>query len=305
MPSVSSIRLSAADPSLTRFLAPEDRLSAGDIPLPLVAVDRGEDVNRALGDGRAFAALMLDGMLLQSLSVGGHGGIRLLGPGDLLSLIEPPRSGLLSSGLCRATVATRLVLFEREILLAARRWPLLIAGLHARAADQANRLLAQIMICQMPRVDERVLSLMWLLAESWGQVTPAGMRLPVALTHGTIGGLIGARRPTVTLAVGELVDRGALLRQEGGGWLLLERPHAPACAGAEADALGEPRLLATTTSDWATQDEIEPLVQTSGPELRDKVAMLREQHRRNVSQMRDRVAQMDTLRSRIRGDGER
>ncbi|MGO9902134.1 MAG: helix-turn-helix domain-containing protein [Solirubrobacteraceae bacterium] len=279
-------------------------MSAGAIPLPLLVIERGEEVNRALGDGRAFAALVLDGMLLQSLSVGGHGGIRLIGPGDLLSLIEPPRSGLLSSGSCRTTVATRVVLFEREILLAARRWPLLVAGLHARAADQANRLLAQMLICQMPRVDERVLSLLWLLAESWGQLTPAGMKLPVVLTHGTIGGLIGARRPTVTLAIGELVDRGALLRQEGGGWLLLERPHATAFGAAEAAALGEPRVLAVTASEWAARGEPEPFVPV-GPELREKVAMLREQHRRNINEMRDRLAQMETLKSRTRAADER
>ncbi|MGO9750299.1 MAG: Crp/Fnr family transcriptional regulator, partial [Solirubrobacteraceae bacterium] len=266
MPSVSSICLSDADPSLARFLTPEERASAGDIPLPLLVIERGQEVGRALGDGRAFAALVLDGMLLQTLSLSGHHGIRLLGPGDLMSLVEPARSGLLSAGSCRSTVGTRLVLFEREILLAARRWPLLVAGLHARATEEANRLLAQMMICQMPRVDERVLSLLWLLAESWGQLTRAGMKLPVILTHGTIGGLIGARRPTVTLAIGELVDRGALLRQEGGGWLLLERPHVTTPSCPEAAALGEPRVLALTASDWAAGDAPAPLLQADGPE---------------------------------------
>jgi hypothetical protein len=50
--------------------------------------------------------------------------------------------------------------------------------------------------------------------------------LPLALTHETLGGLVGARRPTVTLALRELTERGALVHQSP-GWLLLEAPLAP------------------------------------------------------------------------------
>jgi CRP-like cAMP-binding protein len=64
---------------------------------------------------------------------------------------------------------------------------------------------------------------MWLLAESWGLVTPTGTVLPIALTHAALGGLIGARRPTVTLALGNLSASG-LVRREPRGWLLLGSP---------------------------------------------------------------------------------
>ncbi len=80
------------------------------------------------------------------------------------------------------------------------------------------------MICQLPRVDDRLLAVMWLLAESWGQVTPAGTLLPIGLTHAALGGLVGARRPTVTLALGSLTADGALRREER-GWLLLRSPN--------------------------------------------------------------------------------
>ena len=69
----------------------------------------------------------------------------------------------------------------------------------------------QLVICQLPRVEDRVLAVLWLLAESWGHVTPAGVRLPLALTHETLGALIGARRPTVTLALRKLTDDGTLV----------------------------------------------------------------------------------------------
>ena len=305
MSSFSTIPLSQADPTLVRFLAREERAQAGAIALPACALERGEMISGAIGGGRAFAALVLDGMLLQPLRLGEHPGLRLFGPGDLLSLVATSHSTLLAAGTCKATSPTRLVLFEREILLAARRWPLLIAGLHARGAEQSNRLLAQMMICQIPRVDERVLALMWLLAERWGHITPAGMRLPVVLTHGTIGGLIGARRPTVTLAVGELVDRGALLRQDG-SWLLLERPSG-ATAGPEPEtrATDDPRVATVADSDWLVRPQPEPFADAVGPQLRAKVALLREQHERNLRELRERQAQMGDRRSSLRRRGDR
>ncbi len=47
-----------------------------------------------------------------------------------------------------------------------RRWPGLLAGLHVHVAEQSERLAAQLVICQLPRVDQRLLAIMWLLAES-------------------------------------------------------------------------------------------------------------------------------------------
>ena len=55
---------------------------------------------------------------------------------------------------------------------------------------------------------------MWLLAESWGRVTPAGTRVLISLSHEVLGGLVGARRSTVTLAVSRLAERGSLIRQD-------------------------------------------------------------------------------------------
>jgi CRP-like cAMP-binding protein len=69
-------------------------------------------------------------------------------------------------------------------------------------------------------VELRVHALLWHLADRFGRVTPDGVHLPVPLTHRTIGSLVGARRPTVTLAVGELERAGTVHRDGLGGWLL-------------------------------------------------------------------------------------
>ena len=107
-----------------------------------------------------------------------------------------------------------MAILGSEVLIAAHRWPRIVAGLNARIGEQSERLTTQLAICQLPRVDQRVLAMMWLLAESWGRVTAAGTTLPLALTHDALGALVGARRPTVTLALGELTDRGAIVRQD-------------------------------------------------------------------------------------------
>ena len=232
MAPTSTIRLFDAEPDLIRFLGPEDSQQARETQLPVHSLGKGQtDIRTLFEQSGAFGALVLDGMLLQSLRLGSHAGLRLLGPGDVLSLTQAPRSILVVESTCRATVPTRLALLEREMLLAVRRWPQIAAGLHAHTGEQSERLVTQLMICQLPRVDERLLALMWLLAESWGQVTRAGTLLPIGLTHAALGGLIGARRPTVTLALGSLTNSGVIQRQQR-GWLLLGSPHELGRAGA-------------------------------------------------------------------------
>jgi CRP/FNR family cyclic AMP-dependent transcriptional regulator len=224
MTPTTTIRLFDAEPDLIRFLGHEEADQARETQLPLSTVSKGNvDVSGLFARHGAFGAIVLEGMLLQSLRLGHHAGLRLLGPGDVLSLTQTPQSMLVVESHCRATVPTRLALLERELLLAVRRWPQIAAGLHAHTGEQSERLVTQLMICQLPRVDERLLALMWLLAESWGQVTTEGTLLPIPLTHANLGGLIGARRPTVTLALGSLTSSG-VIRRQARGWLLLGRP---------------------------------------------------------------------------------
>jgi CRP-like cAMP-binding protein len=61
-----------------------------------------------------------------------------------------------------------------------------------------------------------------------------GVVVPLALTHRILGQLVGARRPTVSTALGELAERDELARRPDGSWLLrgdppeaLTRPGSP------------------------------------------------------------------------------
>ena len=57
-------------------------------------------------------------------------------------------------------------------------------------------------IAHLTRVDDRLLALLWCLAERWGRVVPDGVLVSLRLSHRTLAGMVGARRPSVTTALG-------------------------------------------------------------------------------------------------------
>jgi hypothetical protein len=181
-----------------------------------------------------------------------------------------------------------------DMLVAARRWPRIVAGLHVLAAEQGERLGTQLAICQLPRVDQRLLALMWLLAESWGTTTSHGTRLPLALTHDSLGGMIGARRPTVTLALRELTERGAIIRQSD-GWLLLEGPPEPSIPPEQPAA---PTLLEDVPSEWTAEPEEADGGLPTLEVLRATLGRLHEQHRRNAEYFDESMTRSRRVRER-------
>jgi hypothetical protein len=94
------------------------------------------------------------------------------------------------------------------------------------------------------------LAIFELIADQWGYVTPNGRRIPLHLTHQTLGGLVGARRSTVTLALHNLADQGQLVKYSN-GWLLrhnvaatrsdVEEAHPRLAASVAARPLKQPR----------------------------------------------------------------
>jgi CRP/FNR family cyclic AMP-dependent transcriptional regulator len=79
-------------------------------------------------------------------------------------------------------------------------------------------------VAQLPRVDTRLLIAMWHLSERWGTVRPEGRVLPGFLSHELLGWIVGARRPSVTTALGQLSQKGLVKRQPDGTWLLGDEP---------------------------------------------------------------------------------
>jgi Crp-like helix-turn-helix domain len=140
-----------------------------------------------------------------------------------------------------------VAILDDRVLPALRAWPAIGSRLIARAARQAARAAEQRAISQLPRVELRIRALLWHLAERWGRIGASGVLVPLELTHEALGRLVGARRPTVTLALSELARTGAVTRRADGSWVLR----------ADSNPSSPPRLAPTRPgiapvdgSDW-------------------------------------------------------
>jgi hypothetical protein len=301
---------------LTEQLTADERAELAGINLPVITVDPGPLViEPVLTQYRAFGAVVIDGLVMSSLRVGEQTGIHLLGPGDLLVT----RSELWPTWLAeldfRTAAPVKLGLLGNDLLAAVYRWPRLLQGLYGSIGDQLQRLTVQLVICQLSRVEDRITAMLWLLADSWGHVTPGGVRIPLALTHETLGALVGARRPTVTLALRKLTDDGALVPQDH-GWLLVAPPPQPAeptqrIVPAPPDELPIGPWAALPRRRWEEDvEEADPSIAYA--ELRDTVRRLHELHSYNRQQtgeqlkrVRSNRVRMNSVREQIAADAIR
>jgi hypothetical protein len=283
---------------LTEQLTADERAELSGLSLPVITVDAGPlDLEHVLTQHHAFGVSVFDGLVMSSLRVGEQTGIHLLGPGDLLV----PRSELWPTWVAepdlRTAAPARLGLLGNDLLAAVYRWPRLLQGLYGSMGDQLQRLTVQLVICQLPRVEDRILAMLWLLADSWGHVTPGGVRVPLALTHETLGALVGARRPTVTLAMRKLTDDGGLVPQDP-GWLLVS---APPLSGQPSHRIvpGPPAELPLgpwLASATAEHQPMDPSVAYA--ELRDTVRRLSAQHRSDQEATSEQLKRVRTERVR-------
>ena len=176
-------------------------------------------------DGEApFAWLLAEGALVVTTRIADREAARLLGPGDIF---DPHRAGsrlLTVEHTWRALRPTTLAALDGRYLAMARRWPELTLTLQQRLCDEATRGAVLAAIGHLPRVEQRVLALLWHVADRFGRPVPGGgMAIDLELTHAELGRLVGARRPTVTLALQALREQGDLDRAPHGAWLLADR----------------------------------------------------------------------------------
>jgi CRP/FNR family transcriptional regulator, cyclic AMP receptor protein len=216
------------DPELAEHLDGERREAAiQDCVAPVVAFKTGEwSPTQELGDVRyGIGVLLLKGLMVRRVSVGGRFGAELLGEGDLMRPWQPEdqATSLPRAGRWRGLRDGRVAVLDTDFTVRVAHYPEVISALFARAVRRARHMAANMAIAHQPRVDVRLLMLFWELADRWGIVRPDGVHLPIRLTHAMLGELTGARRPTVTKALGELAERG-LVRRNGSEWLLRDGP---------------------------------------------------------------------------------
>jgi CRP/FNR family cyclic AMP-dependent transcriptional regulator len=216
------------DPDLGRFLPADRRASARQqIPVRVVALTRGPwRIDGLAANPTHLGVLVVEGILGRELLAHDAASMELLGAGDVVRPWDESADSELLQAVARwsALADTRLAILDRHVAGRLAHYPEMHAALLERAAWRARRLAVLQTISQLNRVDRRVLTLLWHLAERWGRVSPDGVVVPLALSHRLIGQLVGARRPTVSSALTKLMHAGDVARGPAGTWILTGEP---------------------------------------------------------------------------------
>jgi CRP-like cAMP-binding protein len=311
------------DPELGQLLDHDRREAAQrDLTVRVTALPVGEwDGSRlAATDPENVGLLVLDGVMAREVVVGDTVSTELLGPGDMVR----PWQLTADTELLRVSVRwnalskMRLAVLDRRAAALLGQYPEVNAVLIDRLSERAQRLAVGQAISQLHRVDVRLVSLLWHLAERWGRVTGEGVVVPLALSHRVLGQLVGARRPTVSTALAQLARENRVQRRHDGTWLLLGAPVGVSIEPSEvvrqrrrlmpvAAEAAEPALAAVADpAPPGTAPEASPL-QGSVIEMREALRVLREHadHRgRLLKELCDQAAALQARTASVRADAE-
>jgi CRP/FNR family transcriptional regulator, cyclic AMP receptor protein len=221
----STIRLLDEDPDLRTGLEAGDAQAAIDHSVVRVApVSAGHwqppDHKR---DPAAFGVYIVEGVLARNVTVGGRTCAELLGPGDILRpwvRSASEAASIESTVVWTVTTATAMALLDGAFIRRMAQWPEVISALGDRVMLRTHWLAFHLAVCHMRRVDERLLIVLWHLADRWGHVTPSGVVIPLPLTHALLAKVVGAQRPTVSTAIADMQREGLVSRREDRTWVL-------------------------------------------------------------------------------------
>jgi CRP-like cAMP-binding protein len=181
--------------------------------------EAGESVRGGIG------LLLLEGLVVRRVGRTGRYGAELLGPGDLMRPWQHDGEDVTLPFDTTFRVIEQAVFALLDLRFAARAapYPEVSGALIGRAMQRSRTLVVNMAIAHYPRIDRRVLMLMWHLADRWGRVTPEGIRIPLRLTHQLLADLVASRRPSVTSALQQL-GRDGYISKLGEAWLLHGEP---------------------------------------------------------------------------------
>lgn len=235
-----TVRLLDVEPSLARGI---ERRELDDAREKMVAevrrIEPGiwEDARKKPSSPLFLGYLILEGAFTREVVVSNRPSIELLGPGDLLRPWVMPREleimhvsdewTLLSTG--------HVAVISEELHEQARRFPSILTVLMDRVVARARWLGFHVALCQLPRIDHRLLLTFRYVAERWGVKEANGVKIPFRLSHRSLSALIGARRPKVTAAVGALAEKGLIEQAPDGTWTFFAADIDPMAVLAQID----------------------------------------------------------------------
>jgi len=213
-----------ADPELGEGLRDDDLIEASRAARAYVHLLDPDPAPSLPGEPGDIGLLVLDGFITRAIVVEGRRFIEVLGRGDLLRPWEAGESLVTSETNFTVVEPTRVALLDGRFAAAIAPWPGIWTGLVARTMERSRSLAFHLAACHVRGVEQRLLIVLWHLADRWGRVTPDGVVLALRLTHDTIAEMIGARRPTVTLGLQALKSEGHVDRRGDGRYVLHGSP---------------------------------------------------------------------------------
>ncbi len=155
--------------------------------------------------------LILDGLIAFETRTGDRVATELLGAGDLLQAPALATDELMERSChWRALRPTRFALLDEDFVDRVRPFPQVVRALLSRACRRTAELDVLRAITSQPRLEVRLVLLLWHLAARWGKVEPASVRLCLPLTHRLLGQLVAAERPSISHALKRLAQAGLI-----------------------------------------------------------------------------------------------
>jgi CRP/FNR family cyclic AMP-dependent transcriptional regulator len=219
-----TVSVLAVDPELAADLDPGAAEEATRAALArVVALEAGPAASLPGGPGD-LGLLVLSGLLIRTVGIEDRRFAELLGPGDLLRPWDQSSTLVPHESAFRVMERTRVAVLDRRFAFAMAAWPPVLVALVARTMQRARSLAMHLAVCHMRGVEQRLLVVLWHLADRWGRVAPDGVVLDLRLTHETLANVVGARRPTVTLGLQHLAADALVLRRADGRFVLRGDP---------------------------------------------------------------------------------
>jgi hypothetical protein len=217
-------RLDRVDPDLLAAVPPGDRERAAAASAVTLVGARGgpwQPPDDGPGHGH-LGILLVEGLMLRRVEVGDRRAAELLGPGEILRpWVRIDRDSAVSAEANWVVQDDAvLALLDRRFALRMAPWPEVAAAIGDRIALRSRWLAFHLTVCHMASLSQRLEVMLWHLADRWGRVTPEGTLVPLRLTHGLLGELVGSRRPSVTNCLAALEADGVVSRRPDGRFLL-------------------------------------------------------------------------------------
>lgn len=176
--------------------------------------------------GDHLGLLILEGLIARTVTLCGQPGIELFGPGDVVNPWndDGPLGTLSFEESWVVLHRTDVAVLDHSFHVTVSRWPGVVAELMARGLRQSRWLALNRAVGGHSGLARRLHLLLWLIADRWGRVRSDGIEIPVKLSHDLLGQLVGARRPSVSVAMAALIEAGVVERRGAGRWLLRGEP---------------------------------------------------------------------------------